>query len=182
MFRFIPGILLIQAITFAFALFRPEALQGWGWAGYAAVLGSLGILTALWFGAIAAHLRKDEIARLKDQFAQEREKLKVSAERAKTRVVKQAQKEIHRQTRRTSAQANFKVGAAIAAAVGAGGLMILSQFITLGVITLATSGGALAGYLFRVRQERGKAALPTPVDAQLIGNDDKGVKRLRGES
>ncbi len=177
--RFIPGILLLQAITFAFAYFRPETLQGWGWAGYAAVVGSLGVLTALWFGAIAAHLRKDEIARLKEQFAQEREKLKVNAERAKTRVVKQAQKEIQRQTRRTSAQANLKVGAAIAAAVGAGGLMLLSQFITLGVITLATSGGALAGYLFRVRQEKGKIALPTPVDTQRLGNDSKGMKRIR---
>ena len=181
MFRFIPGILLVQALTFAFAWFRPAALQGWGWVGYLAVLAAVGVLTALWFGSIAAHLRKDEVARLKDQFAEERERLKVNAERSKTRVVKQAQKEINRETRRTTARANLKVGLAVAGAMAAGGLMILSQFVTLGVMTLATAGGTLAGYLFRARQERSRAALPAPVEAQSAARGGRGPNRLAAD-
>ena len=44
-------------------------------------------------------------------------------------------------------------GAGFIGIVAAGSLMIFSQLITLGLLTLAVGGGALGGYLMRVRQE-----------------------------
>ncbi len=110
--------------------------------------------------AAAAHQRKDEISRLRENHAKERETIRVNAERAKARVVKQAHQETMQEVRRTSTQANIKVGLAFAGAAGLGGLLLLTQFMTLGLLTLTTAGGALGGYVMRIRQEKGKPLLP----------------------
>jgi hypothetical protein len=36
----------------------------------------------------------------------------------------------------------------------------LTQFTSLGLLTLTSVGGALGGYLLRIRQEKGKRQLP----------------------
>jgi Flp pilus assembly protein TadB len=162
--KFLPGILLLQIITVALVLIAPTDLANWGWLRLAIPVLIAGFLTAFWFGAVAAHQRKDEINRLQECHAKERESIRVNAERAKAKVVKQAHKETLQEVRRTSTQANIKVGLAFAGMAGLGGLLLLTQFITLGLLTLTTAGGALGGYVLRIRQEKGKTALP-PQDA-----------------
>jgi hypothetical protein len=56
-------------------------------------------------------------------------------------------------------RANIKIGLAFAGAAGLGGLLILTQFMTLGWLTLAAAGGGLGGYLLRIRQGKGKLHL-----------------------
>ncbi len=123
-----------------------------------------GIVT-LWFATISRQSGDQRIAALKEKFAAEREKINVNAERAKTRLVKKTQREIESNARRVNTGANFKVGAAVAVAAGFGVMMMFTQFITLGLLTLTTAGGAIGGYLARTRREQDLLAGP---DYKLI--------------
>lgn len=160
MLKFLPGIMLLQAITVALVLIAPTDLVDWGWFRLIIPVVIVGLLTAFWFGAVAAHQRKDEISRLQENHAREREALRVNAERAKAKVVKQAHQETMQEVRRTSTQANIKVGMAFAGMAGIGGLLLLTQFMTLGLLTLTTAGGALGGYVLRIRQEKRNTSQP----------------------
>ena len=160
MLRFIPGILILQAITIALVLIAPADLKNWGWLRLAIPLLIAGFLTVFWFGSIAARQRKDEISRLKESHAKERETIRVKAERSKTELAKQAQRKTLQEVRRSSRRASIKIVLAFAGAAGLGGLLLLTQFMSLGILTLAGFGGALGGYLLRMRQEKGKLQLP----------------------
>ncbi len=155
MLKFLPGILLLQLITVGLVFIAPADLSGWGWLRLLIPIVIAGVLSAFWFSAMAAHHRKDEIGRLRERHAKEREAIRVDAERAKAEVAHQAHKETLQEIRRTSSQANIKVGMAFAGLAGLGGLLLLTQFITLGIMTITTAGGALGGYLLRYRQENG---------------------------
>ena len=158
--KFIPGILLLQAVTIALVLIGPADPANWGWVRLAVPVLIAGILTAFWFGSIAARLRKDEISRLKENHAKEREAIRVSAERAKTRLATQTERKTLQQVRRASRGANIKIGLAFASAAGLGGLLVMTQFMSLGLLTLAFVAGATGGYILRIRQEKGKPQLP----------------------
>ena len=160
MLKFIPGILILQIITIALVMIAPPDLENWGWLRLVIPVLIAGLLTTFWFGSIAARQRKDEISRLKENHAKERENIRVNAERAKAELVKQAQRKTLQEVRRSSTRANIKIGLAFAGAAGLGGLLILTQFMSLGLLTLTTVGGALGGYILRIRQEKGKLRLP----------------------
>ena len=100
MLKFIPGILLLQVITIALVLIAPADLEKWGWLRLVIPVLIAGFLTAFWFGSIAAHQRKDEISRLKEVHAKERETIRVNAERTKSKLVKQAHRKTMREVRR----------------------------------------------------------------------------------
>lgn len=166
MLKFLPGILLLQAITVALVLLSPADLTGAGWLRLLIPILIVGLITTFWFGSMSAQQNKDEISRLREDHAKERENLRVNAERAKTRVVKQAHKETIQEVRRTSTQANIKVGLAFAGAAGIGGMLLLTQFMTLGIMTLTAVGGALGGYVLRTRQEKSKPLFPRRSEAE----------------
>lgn len=153
MLRFLLGILVIQAATLLLVLLAPDDLQGIGWFRLIIPLILMGVFSAFWFSSIANHLSKDQLNQLKEEHAREREKIQLNAERAKTRLVKKTQQQIAKESKIAHGKANFKVGAALAGVMGLGALMLLTQFLTLGVITLTTAGGALGGYLYRGRKE-----------------------------
>ncbi len=154
MLKFLPGLVLLQAITASLMLLAPEHLAGWGWLRLIIPLGIVATLMAFWFNSLAKHVSKDEIMQLREAHARERENIRVNAERAKHQITKDAQKQVQQEIRRTTAQANFKVGAAFAGAVSVGGLLLLTQFMTLGILVLTTAGGTLGGYLLRMKQEK----------------------------
>lgn len=153
MLRYLPGILLVQVATVALVLaaLKTDDRELWMVMGALALI--INLVTAFWFGSITSHLKKDAVAKVREQFSQEREKLRVTAEQQKSRLLKKSHEQITKATNRAHAKANFKVGAAFAGIIGAGVLMMFTQFMTLGILTLATGGGALAGYLARFRQE-----------------------------
>ncbi len=160
MLKFIPGVLILQVITIALVLIAPADLANWDWLRLAIPVLIAGFLTAFWFGSIAAQQRKDEISSLKEHHAKQRETIRVNAERAKTKFVKQTQRKTLQETRRSSRRANIKIGLAFAGAAGVGGVLILTQFMSLGLLLLSTAGGALGGYILRIRQEKSKLQLP----------------------
>ena len=166
MLKFIPGILILQIVTVALVLIGSGDLTDWNWLRLAIPVLIAGLLTAFWFGSIAAQGRKDEINRLKEKHAKERESIRVNAERAKTRLVKQTQLKTMQEARRSSRHTNIKTGLVFAGAAGMGGVLILTQFMSLGLLILTTAGGALGGYLLRFRQEKNKKQL-------AFGNSDR---------
>lgn len=159
MLKFIPGILLLQVITIVLVLIAPSKMENWAWLRLAIPVLIAGFLTAFWFGSIAAQARKDQISRLKENHAKDRETIRLNAERAKTRLVKQAQRKTLHEVRRAGRRANIRVGLAFAGVAGLGGLLLLTQFMSIGVLMLTTAGGALGGYMLRIRQEKGKLQL-----------------------
>lgn len=146
--KFAVGIVLLQAVT---ALIFYTALQTdihstWPW--FVAVAASCGLLATFWFEAIAGGVRVQALARLQQRHAREREKIRLQAERERARM------EVKRTKSKGQAGAKLRIGIALGGALGVGVAMMLAQFVTLGLLTIATAGGAALGYGVRVRQER----------------------------
>ena len=170
--KFIPGIILLQVMTVIMVIiFNFDiSTQDWmDWLRLFLPLGIIALLTAFWFNSLETRKHHNEITRLKEKHASEREqiradhanereKIRVNAERAKTRVMKDTHKEMRKEIGRTSAKANFKVGAALAGVVAGGAFLLMTQFMTLGVMMLTAAGGTAGGYVLRMRQEHKRLA------------------------
>lgn len=154
MIRFLPGVFIVQVATVALVLLAPDNLAGLAWLRLIIPLLVVGFFSSFWFASISKIENKDEISELQQEHAREREKLQLNAERAKTRLIKKTQQQIAREAKITHGKANFKVGAAFAGVVGIGALMLLTQFLTLGIVTLTTAGGVFGGYLYRGRRDK----------------------------
>ncbi|MGR6035233.1 MAG: hypothetical protein ACU4EQ_10980 [Candidatus Nitrosoglobus sp.] len=157
MLRFLPGIIISQAATAILVIAFMEA-HGASWLPYVLLAVIASLLTAFWLASIAHHLKKDALARMKEELVREREQIRITAAEEKSRVFEQTHKRIVKETNRAHAKANFKVGATVAGAIGIGIGLLSIQFFTIGLLTLLAAGGALTGYIVRVRQN----ALPNP--------------------
>lgn len=168
--KFLIGILLVQLITALLVTISPINLEdGMSLVRLLLPLFFMALVVAFWFSSLASHLRKDLEHKMKDGFAKEREDLKVKAERAKTRIVKQAQKDIAKEATITHAKANFKVGAAFAGVMGVGALFVFAQMVTAGLLTMTAAGGAIGGYYWRGKRIEGKRLKELePIDTKVI--------------
>lgn len=181
MFRFLPSVMVLQIVLAATTYGAITSNHPLGIAAVGVFIVIASILFSIWLKSLAELHSKDQVARHKDAFAREREEIRVKAEKEKLKVVKDTQKQFTKDTNRANAKANFKVGAAVAGAVGVGALLIVSQMVTLGLLALTTAGGGLAGYLVRSRQEKKmlgppdshntKSALPKPKIINSLGFD-----------
>ena len=183
MLKFLPSVFVLQLVLAAivFGAIKSQTPLAFSAVGVFIVVSS--VLFSFWLKSLAELHGKDEIAKHKDKFAKEREELLVKAEKEKLKIVKETQKQFNKDTSRANAKANFKVGAAVAGAVGVGALLVVGQMVTLGLLTLTTAGGGLAGYLVRARQDRKLLAsvknqpdaevLPKPKVINALGFDKK---------
>jgi len=143
----------------------------------------IAVLMAFWFSSIARNIYIDEQAALLERHAQDRESLRkeadqekadveqekiqlrnqhardregilLSAERDKAKTIAESYQKIEQETRRIHSKANLKVGLAFATAAGLGGILIVSQLITLGTMVVVASGSGLSGYILRARQDQ----------------------------
>ena len=153
MLKYLLGILIIQAATVAMTLAAIRSDDRELWLAVLLLAVILGLVTAFWFSSVASNATKDAVAHARDAFSKEREKLRINAERQKTRLMRKSHEEIRKETNRLHARTSFKLGAGFIGIIAAGSLMIFSQLLTLGMLTLAIGGGALGGYLMRIRQE-----------------------------
>jgi hypothetical protein len=115
---------------------------------------STGFLAALWFSSIASHAVRNAVSKADARLSRERERVRTRAEQEKAQVIAQSHEQVARARSRAEARAQLKIGAAVAATLGLGGLVLLTQFMTLGFLALSSVGGAVGGYLFRARQEQ----------------------------
>ncbi len=170
MYKFLPGLVLLQVISVAVVFLSMNSLNDvYGWLRILVPLGAVTVLVAFWFSAIALDLRKDEIMKLRENHAKEREKIRVNAERAKQKASKEALNQATQEIRRSTAKANIKMGAAFAGAAAVGGFLLITQFMMLGTLVLTTAGGTLGGYLFRLKQESNKKR-NEQTDANILPN------------
>ena len=148
--KFLLGILLVQLITAILISISPINFDNTtAFLQLITPLFFVALMLAFWFSSLSASFQKETEHKLNSKFAKEREKLKVKAERDKIKVVKEAQKEIATEAKMTHAKANFKVGMAFAGVMGVGALFIFAQLITVGLLTLTTTVGAMGGYYWR---------------------------------
>ena len=171
MLKYLLGILIIQAATVAMTLTAIKSDDQELWLAVLLLAVLIGLVTAFWFASIASHAKKDALTQAKDEFSKEREKLRVNSERQKTRILRKSHEDIRKETNRAHAKSSFKLGAGFIGIVAAGALLIFSQLLTLGFLTLAVGGGALGGYLMRVRQE----VISRPKEALSISDGRKPV-------
>ena len=174
--RFLAGILLVQLATglLVFLALGSERPETWLLLGLFALI--LGTIAAFWFGTIAAHAHQKATAHLHEQFSREREKIRVRAEREKSRVMQKNQQQLEKERRKVQARANKKTTLMFTGMVAAGGLMVFTQFMTFGLLLMSGAGGALAGYLLRVKQQmlprnKAKDARPVETPPKLIGKE-----------
>jgi hypothetical protein len=152
--NFLLGILLVQGATGALVMAALSTGEPRPWLLFGLLCLALALLAAFWFASILQHGRKEAVTGIKEDFSREREKIRLQAERAKARVMRDSHRQILRDRSRTQTKAGVKVGAAFLATAALGGVMLLGQFITFGLLTLSTAGGALAGYALRTRQDQ----------------------------
>lgn len=176
MLRYLPGIVLVQLVTLAlFWVNRSGTVEEILLrAGLPALF--IACVTALWLSTIGRMESERRHSKLREEHFTERERLnrkieqvrsetmqQASADKAKIidrahsereRLVKQTHKEIIKQERRVSRRANMKVGLAFMAITGLGVIMLITELLTLGLLTITTAGGAMGGYLLRWRQTR----------------------------
>jgi len=154
--KYLVGILFVQGVTVLVVVtaYRTDLEQ----TGLLFLLLNLaiGTLTAFWFTSMAESVRKQALSRAKEGFARKREKLRVHAEKEKAKEVKSSQREISREKQRAQQGGGLKTSLMLGGAAGLGVVMVLTQFITLGLLTLTmtTVGGAILGYGLRARQDR----------------------------
>lgn len=177
------GLVLIQVVT---ALL----LYGWwrtGSADAALTFGALAfasaLFAALWLASIARGHSAESVLRAEADLARERERQRRLTAEERARVVERARKQVSRETQRVRNRSSVKLYGAFAGIAGLGALLLLTQFLSLGVLLLSSSGGAIAGYLLRIRQEsrrqnrleRAEQSQPVPVTRVLEGPDDVGT-------
>lgn len=151
--KFLLGIILVQLITAVLIYISPINFDdSSSLLRLVLPLFFMALMVAFWFSSLSTSFQKDTEHKMTNKFAKEREELRVKAERAKTRVVKEAQKEIAKEATVTHAKANFKVGVAFAGVMGVGALFIFAQLITAGLLTMTAAGGVIGGYYWRGRR------------------------------
>jgi len=152
MHRYLPGILIVQVVTAVLlwvnldATPRDMAIQF----GIPALL--ICLITGLWFASIARGDSERANAKIRLQYAKDREQLHVNAEKSKAKIIEKTQKEIRKQEKRIGRKASLKVSLAFFGAAAAGVLMLITELITFGLMTIMTTAGGLGGYLLRSRQ------------------------------
>lgn len=176
MFKYLPGIILVQVVTLALLWVNAQSPLEELLARVALPAILLSTVTALWFAAISrAETQKAHATLLDEQqrsqadmlekHFQEREKLTRSMERTRADVMQKASSEREELVRKTHADlikaerrahrgANLKVGAAFTLVTVAGVGLLFVQFMTLGLLTITAASGALGGYLLRWKQTR----------------------------
>jgi len=152
--KYLIGVLFVQGVTVLLVVtaYRTDLQQ----TGLLFLLLNLaiGTLTAVWFTSMAGGVRRQALSRAKEGFAREREKLRVHAEREKAREARNSQRRLSREKQRARQGGNLKTSLMLGGAAGLGVVMVLAQFVTLGLLTLTTAGGAALGYGLRARQDR----------------------------
>jgi membrane protein implicated in regulation of membrane protease activity len=151
--KFLPGILVVQAATAALLVNAMGSSLEAHWLAMAILVILVTLLATLWFGSIAEHVKKDALAEAAIEFAREREKILMTAETSKRVALEESHQRIVHETRKVHSRANLKLGLGLFGLFSLGALMLVIEFMTVGLFVLSTAGGVLAGYILRARQD-----------------------------
>jgi hypothetical protein len=150
--KFLVGIFLLQGATALLLMTARDAdLHKTGW--LIGVLGILiGVIAALWFSTITSHASQHTLIRASEKYNRQRDRIRRQAEKEKTREIRNSHQQMLRETRRLQNRSTLKLGAAMTGIAGLGVMLLFTQFMTLGLLAVSATGGALLGYGIRARQ------------------------------
>ena len=161
--KMVIGVLLLQVVTVLLVVAAMRSNLNETVALFVLVGGLVGFLAALWFASIYSGGHKLAVSQAREGFSREREKLRVKSEKEKARLMVNSEKRAAKTPRRSAGGGGSSFGlkgnTAMIAAVGVGGVLIFSQFVTLGLAALAAVGGSMAGYKLRSFQESGRSGM-----------------------
>jgi hypothetical protein len=155
-FKFAVGILLVQGATVLLVVAAQRADLRETWLLMLCLALLIGLLAALWFSSVASHCNQQTLAKASEKFHRERERIRRKSEKEKTKEIKDSHRQLLRETRRVQGRSNVKLGAALAGLATVGVALFFTQFMTLGLLALSVTGGALVGYGVRARQRNSK--------------------------
>ncbi|MFO8003780.1 hypothetical protein [Thioalkalivibrio sp.] len=160
MLKLFLGLVLVQAVTglLLYAWWRTGSTDAA--LTFAALGVALALFAALWLASIARGHKTEALLRAENHLAQERERHKRLAAEHRVKAVENMHRRVHRETKRIRNRSNVKLYSAFAGVAALGTLLLLTQFLSLGVLLISSSGGAVAGYLLRLRQEARRRNLP----------------------
>lgn len=150
--KFLIGIFLLQGATALLLMSAQDAdLARKGW-----LLGALGlvigVIAAFWFTSIASHASQQTLIKASEKYQRQRDRIIRRAEKEKTQEIRNSHQQLLRETRRVQGRSTLKLGAALSGVAGLGVLLLFTQFMTLGLLAVSATGGALLGYGIRARQ------------------------------
>lgn len=160
MLKLFLGLVLVQAVTalLLYAWWRTGSTDA---ALTFAALGiALALFAALWLASIARGHKAEALLRAENHLAREKERQKRLTAEQRVKAVQNMHRQVQRETSRIRSRSNVKLYSAFAGIAGLGTLLLLTQFLSLGVLLISSSGGAVAGYLLRLRQEARRRNLP----------------------
>jgi hypothetical protein len=166
--KYFVGLVLIQAVTalLLYAWWRTGSTDA------AVTFAALGLASALfaalWLASLARGHSHEALIRAEGHLARERERHKRLAAEERAKAVENTRRQVHRESQREKSRSNVKLYTAFAGIAGLGTLLLLTQFLSLGVLLISSSGGVVAGYLLRIRQEARRRSLPEPDASPLL--------------
>ncbi len=176
------GLVLIQGVTalLLYAWWRSGSADAAITFGALAVASAL--FAALWLASLARGHSAESVLRAEADLARERERQRRLTAEERARTVERARKQVKRETQRVRNRSSVKLYGGFAGIAALGALLLLTQFLSLGVLLISSSGGAIAGYLLRIRQESrrqnrlagGDRPQLVPATRVLGGPDDTG--------
>lgn len=172
--KFLFGILLAQGATYILILLSPNVVDMMTLLRILFPLFFIALSLSFWFSSMAKQHNQESFSSQKEklhkQNQKDKERILKEATKAKEKFLKEAQRDMSMQSAKTTAKANFKVGAAFAGALGVGALFVFAQMVTAGLLALAATGGAMGGYYIRSkRAQREKLyQLNSPTDVEVI--------------
>ncbi len=179
--KFLVGIFLLQGATVLLLMTAQDAdLHRSGWLVIALGL-LIGVIAALWFSAIASHASQHSFNRASEKFNRQRDRIRRQAEKEKTREIRDSHQQVLRETRRVQNRSTLKLGAAMTGIAGLGVMLLFTQFMTLGLLAVSATGGALLGYGVRARQYPAIGKSPDSADDSLPGKPARPGRILAGE-
>ncbi|WP_006747847.1 hypothetical protein [Thioalkalivibrio paradoxus] len=151
--KYFLAITLVQAVTVLLVL----AWWHTGSTDIALTFAALGLVSglfaALWLASMARGAHGEALIRAEAHLARERERHRRLTEKERAKAADDARRQVQRETQRVKTRSSLRMAGAVAGMAGLGTLLLLTQFLSLGVLLVSSSGGAVAGYLFRIRQE-----------------------------
>lgn len=166
--KYFLGLVLIQGVT-ALLLYAWWRIGSTDAAVTFAALGlASALFAALWLASLARGHSHEALIRAEGHLARERERHKRLAAEQRAKAVETTRRQVQRESQREKNRSNVKLYSAFAGIAGLGTLLLLTQFLSLGVLLISSSGGAVAGYLLRIRQEARRRTLQERDAAPLL--------------
>ena len=86
--------------------------------------------------------------------------------------IKEGHRQLLRESKRVQQRTSWKLGSAMAGIGTLGVLLLFTQFMTLGLLAVSATGGALLGYGIRARQYPALEQTANPAVGSLPGKPD----------